>query len=150
MGIATHLVSNGTSHLISNSAYGVCSTAANTAAKTVTLADFDVFTEGMLIAVKFTNTNTAASPTLNVNSKGAKPIYLNGTTSPGVTVLDSWDANSVVLFVYNTTNNANGCWVMVNASSADDIKSAINNLSSELDALGLSVVNGEVCQTYNV
>ena len=132
MGIATHLVSNGTSHLISNTAYGTCSTAAGTAAKAVTLADFDVFTEGMLIAVKFTYSNTAASPTLNVNSKGAKPIYLNGTTAPGTTVLDSWDANSVVLFIYNTTNNANGCWMMTGASSADDLKTELNNIKSDI------------------
>lgn len=57
--------------------YGTCSTAAGTAAKTVACTDY-VLTTGSKVLVKFTNTNTAANPTLNVNSTGAKAIYVNG------------------------------------------------------------------------
>lgn len=57
--------------------YGTCSTAAATAAKTVALTGFSLVT-GAEVTVKFTVTNTAASPTLNVNSTGAKPIYYRG------------------------------------------------------------------------
>ena len=53
--------------------YGSCSTAAGTAEKAVTLAGFTLAT-GARITVRFTVTNTAANPTLNVNSTGAKPI----------------------------------------------------------------------------
>lgn len=57
--------------------YGTCSTAAATAAKTVACTGFTLAT-GAEITVKFTVTNTAANPTLNVNSTGAKAVYYNG------------------------------------------------------------------------
>lgn len=65
--------------------YGTCSTAAGTAAKEVTCAKYDALTAGDMIIVDFSNTNSAAvaNLTLNVNSKGAKPIkkQYNGTLS---------------------------------------------------------------------
>lgn len=61
--------------------YGVCSTAADTAAKTVDCAGFTLIT-GAEITVKFTNTNSAAQPTLNVNNQGAKAIYYRGDIIP--------------------------------------------------------------------
>lgn len=53
--------------------YGTCSTAAGTAAKTVTLANF-VLATGAIAFIRFTVTNTASSPTLNINATGAKAI----------------------------------------------------------------------------
>lgn len=61
--------------------YGVCSTAATTAAKTVDCAGFTLIT-GAEITVKFTNTNSAAQPTLNVNNQGARAIYYRGNIIP--------------------------------------------------------------------
>ena len=58
--------------------YGICSTSASTAAKTVTCTGFGLIT-GAEITMKFTYTNTASSPTLNVNGTGAKPIYYRGS-----------------------------------------------------------------------
>ena len=54
--------------------YGTCSTAANTAAKTVTMKNYTLVAHG-IIAIKFNNAITVASATLNINSKGAKAIY---------------------------------------------------------------------------
>ena len=54
--------------------YLTCSTAANTNTKTVTAAGF-VISEGMKVNVRFTNGNTAASPTLDINGTGAYPLY---------------------------------------------------------------------------
>ena len=88
--------------------YGTCSTAAATAAKVVTKSGFSLET-GARIAVKFTYTNTASSPTLNVNSTGAKAIVYRGTSA----VSDSssyyrWQAGDIVEFIYDGTN-----WVIV-------------------------------------
>ena len=58
--------------------YAVCTTAAGTAAKAVNCSGF-VLETGAEITVKFTVTNTAANPTLNVNGTGAKPIYYRGS-----------------------------------------------------------------------
>lgn len=86
--------------------YGVCSTAAATAAKTVSI-DFSgalsLFT-GMSIKVRFSNANTAASPTLNVNGTGAKAIV-----SPGYTGTITWSANQVLDLTYNGSQ-----WVLYN------------------------------------
>ena len=76
--------------------YAECSTAAATAAKTVTLSGFTLAT-GARIIVRFTVTNTAANPTLNVNGTGAKAIqYRNAAISAGYLA-----ANRLREFVYD-------------------------------------------------
>ena len=59
--------------------YGTCSTAADTAAKTVDCTGFKLVT-GAEITVKFTVTNKATKPTLNVNGEGARPIFYRGSS----------------------------------------------------------------------
>ena len=60
--------------------YAACSTAAGTAAKTADVTSGTVTLEaGLKVSVKFANANTADSPTLNINSKGAKNIFHKGT-----------------------------------------------------------------------
>ncbi len=61
--------------------YAVCSTDGATAEKTVACAGFTP-SLGAEIVVYFKNANTAANPTLNVNSTGAKPIYYHGKAIP--------------------------------------------------------------------
>ena len=62
-----------------NIAYGTCATAASTPEKVVTLTGNPSWelAVGSVIVVKFTYTNSAASPTLNVNNTGAKSIWYN-------------------------------------------------------------------------
>ena len=79
--------------------YGTCSTAAGTAAKTVTLSGFNLAT-GAKVAVKFTVTNTAANPTLNVNGTGAKSIKYRGAAIS----TDSLAANRIYEFIYDGTD----------------------------------------------
>ena len=81
--------------------YGACSTAAGTAAKTVSLTNFTLAT-GARITIKFTVTNTAANPTLNVNGTGAKPIVYRGSAIAAGYLA----ANRVYEFVYDGTNYA--------------------------------------------
>lgn len=79
--------------------FGTCSTAADTAAKVVSVTGFTLAT-GAEVTVQFTVTNTAASPTLNVNGTGAKAIvYRNAAISAGYLA-----ANRVYKFVYDGTN----------------------------------------------
>lgn len=93
--------------------YGVCGTAADTAAKTVTISNLDNFVLeiGTVIAVKFTYVNSVASPTLNVNETGAKSIKRYGSTavSTGSTTT-GWAAGSVQLFIYDGTNWVRDYW----------------------------------------
>lgn len=78
--------------------YGTCSTAASTVAKTVSCTGFTLAT-GSEITVKFIYANTAANPTLNVNSTGTKAIYYNGSAiTSGLLV-----AKGTYTFRYNGT-----------------------------------------------
>ena len=56
--------------------YGISSTAAGTAAKTVSISGFTLET-GAIAYVSFANQNTKASPTLNINGTGAKQIWIH-------------------------------------------------------------------------
>lgn len=78
--------------------YAVCDTPADDAAKTITLAGF-VLALGAIVAVKFTNANTAPNPTLNVSATGAKGIKQYGNDED----IDLWPAGAVVQFVYDGT-----------------------------------------------
>ena len=87
---------NGTANITH---FGTCSTAAATAAKVVSCTGFTLAT-GAIITVKFSATNTAANPTLNVNSTGAKAIMYRGSAiSAGYLA-----ANRVYTFVYDGTD----------------------------------------------
>lgn len=78
--------------------YGTCNTAAGTVVKTVDVDNFALQT-GARVLVKFTVTNTVASPQLNVESTGAKLIYYKGSTIPTSYLA----ANRTYEFVYNGT-----------------------------------------------
>lgn len=84
--------------------YGVCDTAAETVNKTVSIPDVTELVTGLTIQVKFTNTNSATNPTLQVNSLTAKPMYLYGTTVFSTTAATTgWNAGSVVQLTYDGT-----------------------------------------------
>ena len=80
-----------------------CTTAAGTAAKAASMRGYALSAGSFLIT--FTTTNTAASAlTLNINSKGAKPIWINGEVSsasnytlPAGTYLCTYDGTEYLI-----------------------------------------------------
>ncbi len=133
---------NNVDYPIASSLYGECTTTGTTAAKVVSLANFDALIEGVQIAIKFTYSNTAASPTLNVNATGAKAIKTSNGGIPGTTVSTSWRAGSVVSFVYS-----GGSWVIVN-SATESIKTLETSIGTETtrataaeDAINSTITN---------
>lgn len=94
--------------------YGTCDTAAATSSKVIALSDTTGWElkAGTLIGVKFTNSNTASSITLNVNSSGAKGVFYNGSVYTGNGVgITGW-ANHIIYYMYDGTN-----WCFVNNDS---------------------------------
>lgn len=94
--------------------FATCSTAAATAAKTITLESSVTLEAGLIVYVKFANTNSAAvanltlaitAPTSATDSTAvtttAKPIKYRGANLPAVGYLA---ANRVYPFVYDGTN----------------------------------------------
>ena len=89
-----------------------CSTAASTAAKTASVtAGTPTLEAGLKVTVKFSNKNTASTPTFNLNSLGAKNIYVDGaqiTTGSNKGIL-----NGVLDLVYDGTQ-----WHIVGSTMA--------------------------------
>lgn len=74
---------------------GTCSTASSTATKVVSCNGFSL-SVGAVITVLFTNASDLSSPSLNVNSTGAKAIADGSDIS-------TWDAGSLKTFRYTGT-----------------------------------------------
>lgn len=136
------LTGNGTGDLIANAplatmaklgrGYTTSSTAAATTAKTASLSNFALLT-GAMVAIKFTYTNTATNPTLNVNSTGAKYIY-NGRTGTYAGFGDIV-AGATAFFVYNGSQ-----WILLNPASTGynigSLEDADWTTISEVSAMG--------------
>lgn len=122
----------GNTHLVGSTLYGTCSTAAGTAAKVVTCANFDKLEIGVTIHVKFDNANTASSPTLNVNNLGPKKIAIavaDGTAQQPLGY--GWNMGAVVSFTYDGTywlmnDNYN---VVTSTTDTKNTTGAVNNTS---------------------
>ena len=72
-----------------------CSTPASTAAKIATAATEFALIAGVRVRVTFTDGNTAANPTLSINSTTAVPLMLDANTS-----VVSWNAGAVIDLIY--------------------------------------------------
>lgn len=110
--------------------FGTCSTAASTSAKVVTCSDFVLVTYATIL-VKFANTNSATSPTLNVNGTGAKSIKWNGSTSIGSKI----KAGDVYEFIYDGTY-----WLCLGGMD-------LNNSVTQMEAI--SDASYPLLMTYN-
>jgi hypothetical protein len=93
---------------------GICSTAADTAAKVVTLPDFDTLMKGITVHVRFTSGNSVTSNvTLALGTTTAYPVVGNcicnaDDTIPFTYYEDSsehtWYANTNIVVAEGTTN----------------------------------------------
>lgn len=80
--------------------YGTCNTSQTTAAKEVVCEGFELAT-GAIIGVLFYIGNSATIPTLNVNSTGAKSIYI-GSYAPSSTYNTfKWSNGTMCYFMYD-------------------------------------------------
>ncbi|MBQ9363974.1 MAG: hypothetical protein IJT97_11265 [Bacteroidaceae bacterium] len=80
---------------------GVCSTGATTAAKAASCSNYVLLANSYTLVI-FTTANTkAAALTLNINSKGAKPLWINGTVSSATNY--TLPAGSYIVY-YDGTN----------------------------------------------
>lgn len=104
--------------------YGTCSTAAATAAKVVTCSNFPALYTGATVWVKFTYANSAASPTLNVNSKGAKAIYAYGAALTASSAYN-WVAGALVQFIYNGSQ-----WVLADSAGLSKANTALSTANT--------------------
>lgn len=148
-GVIGKVTAGGGTHLVTSTFYGTCTTAANVAAKIVKLADATpdsaTLITGMLLAVRFTNANSVANPSLTIqrnanttNLIGAKPIVTHGSTTAGTTIGTSWRAGAVILFVFDGTN-----WVITDYNEYSIHQNAAITTSGAYNILGGASANDD-------
>lgn len=129
-----------------NVAYGTCDTAAATAAKVVTISGNNNWqlTTGAIITVKFTNTNTAASPTLNVNGTGAKSIYYNNAVYTSASSYGGY-AKRNITYQYDGTY-----WVFISWSYDSNSDTKVTQAKATTAAVEYPVILGYSASTASV
>lgn len=131
--------------------YATCSTKAETAAKKATLVGSFTPVEGARIIVKFTITNTAANPNLNVNGTGPKPIQYRGTAIPASYLA----ANRIYEFVYvgnayeligdiDTNSTYNVATTTTNGLMSSTDKSKLDTITVDANKVEESDTNGNI------
>lgn len=129
-------------YAIAPSAYAECLTASSESNKTATICtDGDTtntsFTliKGVSINVKFSNTNETTTPTLNINSTGAKTIQYRGASVPKEFLI----SGRVYTFVYDGTY-----WQIVTPAdkwTLEALKAEVLNMVYPIGAIYISLNN---------
>ena len=112
---------------------GTCASGASQAEKAVVIPAGQSFTldTGAMIAVKFSNTNTASSVQLNVNSTTAKSIYYANAVYTGSDEKVCGKADTYVYYVYNGTYWA---WIGCGEASSGGGGIDLSIIASEFDS----------------
>jgi len=111
--------------------YGTCATVASTTAKVGTLSGF-VRNTGAIVGIKFTYENTAASPTLNVNSTGAAAIYDYRTSTYPVSGALGTGTH---YFMFNGTQ-----WILMNPVVTEIELSFVYNCTGTADSTAIATI----------
>ena len=110
--------------------YALCTTAAATVEKTVTVQGFTLKTNAM-VTVKFGNGNTATNPTLNVSGTGAKNITVGGGNVSNTMI----KANDVCTFVYDGSSYCMVGGIALRDAAGNRIDSKLADLTTKYNDL---------------
>lgn len=119
--------------------YGTCSSISTVVNKVVTCSGFTLY-NGATISVKFTYKNAAASPTLNVNNTGAKPIRVYNDSIAADSAYN-WSNQSTVVFVYDGSY-----WQMADSGAlyqTANLSSRITQTAESIEAEVTRATNAE-------
>lgn len=122
--------------------YALSTTAAGTAAKTATIdpaVDNWSLVDGVSVAVKFENANTASTPTLSVNGTTATPIK-NASGEALVASEYQWSAGDLKVFTYDEENEY---WILTDGSAMQRLSSAESMIRQNSEGITLRVTKTE-------
>lgn len=132
--------------------YGTCSTSASAETKTVTLindehVDIDLST-GFIMFVNMTHENTHEDPLLQIGVGGnSYSIRRSNGLAPGGAIGVSWEANSIVEFVFVRESAQVAYWMMANQNKNTLPVVYCNTASSIQNKVGIcnnySLANGQ-------
>lgn len=89
-------------------AYGTIDSGSTSTVLTATVDGITALYDGVCCYIENGVVTSASGATLNVNSLGAKPIYLSTATATAITT--QYNINNTCLFIYNSTRVSGGCW----------------------------------------
>ena len=122
--------------------YVTCSTGASTQAKVGTCTNFELY-NGATITCMFSNANTKAAPTLNVNSTGAKTIVSYDGSALDKSEYE-WSAGSAYILVYDGTN-----WRMQDSGTVTRLSVAESSIEQNAENIELKVSKNGVISSIN-
>ena len=103
---------------------------------TGTLTGLTAYYDGLLILYKSPVAGGSSETTLNINSLGAKTVYMYNTTK----LTTHYPANQPILLVYSESQNS-GCWVVADGYDANTVPSAYCGTSASTAAKTATCTN---------
>ena len=125
-----------------------CNTAAGTAAKAATCTGYSLLANSYLHITMVNSNSSAGALTLNVNGKGAKPVYINGSASsssnynlPAGTYIVYYNGSN---YYFRTDGAITGKTTSVPNHSADYITGGYLNIHPENGPTLIPMINNDI------
>lgn len=116
-GTAQYLETDETAYRTAAIPYGECDNTSTSTAFTATVPGITALRDGVCMWLKNGVVTSASGFTININNLGAKPVYQNMAAATAETTL--FNVNYTMLFVYDSTRVAGGCWVLYRGYNSD-------------------------------
>lgn len=116
-GTAAYLETDETAYRTASIPYGVVDNTSTSTAFTATVPGITALRDGVCVWLKNGVVTSAAGFTININGLGAKPSYSNMAAAAQDSTI--FDINYTMLFVYDSTRVAGGCWVCYRGYNSD-------------------------------
>lgn len=117
-GTAAYLETDETAYRTTSIPYGQCDASSTSTVYTATVPGITELRDGVCMWLKNGVVTSAAGFTININGLGAKPVYSNMAAASAESTL--FNANYTMMFVYDSTRVAGGCWVLNRGYNSDN------------------------------
>ena len=107
---STYLEADETAYRASGIPYGAVDNTSTSTAFTATVPGITSLYDGVCMWLKNGVVTSAAGFTININGLGAKPVYSNMAAATAESTL--FNVNYTMMFVYDSTRVAGGCWML--------------------------------------
>lgn len=114
---AAYLETDETAYRTASIPYGVVDNTSTSTAFTATVPGITALRDGVCMWLKNGVVTSATGFTININGLGAKPSYSNMAAAAQDSTI--FDINYTMLFVYDSTRVAGGCWVCYRGYNSD-------------------------------
>ena len=116
-GMAAYLETDETAYRTASIPYGECDNTSTSTAFTATVPGITALRDGVCVWLKNGVVTSTTGFTININGLGAKPSYSNMAAATQDSTI--FNVNYTMLFVYDSTRVAGGCWVCYRGYNSD-------------------------------